>query len=148
MFGKLFLHKPLRFYLELCGGLLAIIASIIFFALDRQVLGGNIRFDDSSYITLIFLIAGGALSIVDAFFPLPFLGIVTAILFGLGLGSHLRLACFPLADVTNPAPFFTGDKIVAGNATTLFFTFLILFAILALFIVIANFLPAKKKQQN
>ena len=148
MFGKLFLHKPIRFYLELCSGVLAIIASIIFFALDRQVLGGNIRFNDSSYLTLIFMIAGGALAIVDAFFPLPFLGVAAAVTFGLGIGSHLRLACFPLADVTNPAPFFTGDKIVAGNATTLFFTFLILFLVFALFVVVANFLPAKKKQQN
>ena len=147
MLGKLFLHKPLRFYLELCGGLLAIIAAIIFFALDRQILGGDIRFNDSSHLTLIFIIIGGVLAIVDAFLPLPFVGIASAIVLGCGVGSHLRLACFPLADVANPAPFFTGDKIKAGNATTLFFTFLVIFLVFALMIVIANFLPAKKKEQ-
>ena len=148
MFAKLFSHKPLRFYLEFCGGAIAIIAAIIFFALDRVVLGGDIRFNDSSYLTLIFLIAGGGLAIADAFFPIPFLGIVSAIALGFGLGSHLRLACFPLADVAFPAPFFTGDKIKAGNATTLFFVFLGIFLVLALLIVVASFLPPKKEKED
>ncbi len=146
MLAKLFKGKGLRFYLEIGAGLIAIITSIIFFAMDRQLLGDNDSFQDISHFTLIFLIAGGLVAIADAFFPLPGLGIVSAVLFGCGIGNHLRLACYPLADINEEVPFFTKDVNLAHAAVRLFITFLVIFAILAIAIVISNFLSPKKKE--
>lgn len=144
---KAFLHKPLKFYLELCAGTLGIVSAIVFFVIDRQLLGGDIGFDDSSYMTLIFILIGSAVALFDAFVPLPFVGIASAILFGLGIGSHLRLACYPLADLGQAVPFFTKDVILAQQAVTLFMTFLIIFLVLAIAIIVSNFLGKKKAKE-
>jgi len=139
-------QRTLRFYLELCAGIVAIISSVIFFIFDRQILGGDIRFDDSSYMTLIFMLCGGAVCLVDAFIPLPFIGIAAAVLFGFGLGSHLRLACYPMADLGQGVAFFTGDTAKAQSAVTLFMIFLVIFLLVAIATIVANFLSIKKKK--
>ncbi|MCR5079640.1 MAG: hypothetical protein K6B65_06980 [Bacilli bacterium] len=144
MLKKLFLNKGLRFYLELVAGVIGIVAAIIFFAMDRQLLGGELGFADISHFTLIFIIAGSVVALFDAFFPLPGVGIVAAALFGLGVGNHLRLACYPLADLSLAVPFFTKDVILAQKAVTLFITFLVVFILLAIMVVVSNFLGKKK----
>ena len=100
--------KGVRFFLELGLGILSIIVGIIFFILDANIMQ-NVQFADNSYFTLIFLILAGAASIADAFLGLPFIGIASSVLFGVGLGNHLRLACYPLADLSAPVAFFTGS---------------------------------------
>ena len=139
-------NKSLSFYIRLVVGLAAIIAGVVFFLLDRAVMGSDIHFNDFSYLTMIFLIAGGVISIVDAVFGFPFIGILSCALIGCAIGSHLYIACFPLADITQPVAFFTNDVEKARTAVTLFMAFLGLFALLAIANIVSCFLPNKKKE--
>ena len=146
MFGKLFLHKSLRFYLELCAGVIGIAAAILFYLLDRKVMGGNLGFSDISHFTLIFILAGSLLAIVDAFFPLPGLGIAATAVIGCGVGNHLRLACYPMADAVLGVAFFTKDVQKAQAAVTLFSTFLAIFLLIAIALIVGNFLDKEGKK--
>lgn len=146
MFAKLFKNRGARFYIELCAGFLTIVAALIFFALDRQILV-DIKFSDSSEWTLVYLLIGGLVLILDAFFPLPFLGVAGTILLGLGIGSHLRIACYPMADLGQNVPFFTGSTEKATAAVTLFVTFLIIFLLFGIASIVCNFLSPKKAER-
>ncbi len=146
MFAKLFLNKPLKFYLEFCAGVIGIIAAIVFYVFDRQILGGDLGFPDISHFTLIFIIAGSLIAIADAFFPLPGLGIAATLVVGLGVGNHLRLACYPLADLSVAVPFFTKDVIKAQAASTLFMIFLAIFVLVAISMIASNFMASKKAE--
>ena len=144
MLAKLFLHKGIRFYLEIAAGILGIISAIIFFAIDRSLLSGDIGFSDISHFTLIFMIVGSVVAIADAFLALPGLGILSAAILGCAIGDHLRLACYPLADLSVAVPFFTKDVLLAQAASTLFITFLVIFVLLAIIVIVSNFLSKKK----
>ncbi len=143
---KSLLHKPLRFYLQGCAGILAIILGLVFFFVDRAMMGTDIHFNDFSHITMIFMIAGGLVSLIDAFFPLPFVGIVSSVLYGCGIGAHMFIACYPMADLVAPVAFFTNDINKAKAVVPVFVVFLVLFALIAIASIVANFLSAKKKE--
>ena len=144
MFRKLFMHRSVRFYMELACGLLALISAPIFFGIERGIGGSNLQFDDTSYLTLIFMLVGGAISILDAFFPLPFVGILPCIAYGYSIGNHIKNMCFPLADVSEPVAFFTGSADKASAMLGAFIPFLILFLLIAIAASISCFLGEKK----
>ena len=62
-----------------------------------------------------------------------------------GVGSHLYIACYPLADITEPVAFFTNDVDRAHEMVNLFITFLVIFALLGILTIVLNFLSQKKK---
>lgn len=147
MFKRLFLGKTPSFYLCLCVGLLAIVCGIIFFICDRSIMGNDIHFNDFSHMTLIFLIAAGVVTIVDALTSIPFVGVASCALMGCALGSHIYIACFPLADITQPVAFFTNDIDKARSAVTLFMIFLAIFLVITLVLIVNCFLSEKRKAE-
>ena len=140
-------NRPLRFYLQFCSGILAILAAVIFFIIDRNLMGNDIHFNDFSYLTLIFIIAGGLIAILDAFLPLPYLGTIGCVAYGFGIGCHFYIAFFPIADTIQPVAFFTNNIDKARAAVTLFMTFLVIFLLIAVISVVSNFLSERKKAE-
>lgn len=142
---KLFKNFTWKNYAWLGIGLACIVAVLIFFPIDRSLYGTDMHFNDFSQLTLIFLLSAGALAILQAFLPLPFLSIAPSILIGCGVGSHLYIACYPLADITEPVAFFTNDVDRARKMVNLFIPFLVIFALLGILTIVLNFLSTKKK---
>lgn len=147
MLKKLFLHRGARCYIQLAAGLIAIVSAIIFFALDRAAIAEGVQFGDFSERTMIFMIAGGVVSIFDALFPLPFVGIGSSVLYGVAIGCHFYIVSFPFADTIQPVAFFSKTLAKAQELISIFLPFAIIFVLVALLSIVANFLTAKKTSE-
>jgi len=146
MLKKLFANRSKRFYIELCSGIVGIIASIIFFIVERNVAGASLQFEDTSLLTFIFVLVGGVISIVDAFIRLPLVGILPCVAYGYSIGNHIRNAAFILADVTEPVAFFTGSVDKANSLLNVYIPFLVIFVLVGIASIVACFLGEKKKE--
>jgi hypothetical protein len=137
-------NRPCRFYLQTGAGVAAVISGIALWIIDASFIKSAVTFRDMSFLSSLFMIIGGLVSLAAAFTKFDFLSIVSSALFGCGLGQHLYLACFPYADVLTGVPFFVADgtngKIIANICTV----FLVIFGLCLASEVVSSFLGAKK----
>ncbi|MCH4278047.1 MAG: hypothetical protein LKF89_03920 [Bacilli bacterium] len=136
-------QKP-HFYIQLSVGVVAIISAIIFLIIDINMISSAVSFSDKSYMSVIFMILGGVMSIVSAFLKIDFLGVIAPILFGCAVGQHLYLACFPYADVLTGVPFFVNNGTLAQSVSKIFTVFLVIFILCLLLSVVSAFFTDKK----
>lgn len=126
------------------SSLLLLISTILFFILDFVFVGSSISFKDKAYLILIFNLLSVIASVVSTLFyrPIEFL---SPILLACGFGQLLYQSCFPWADLATSVPFFANSIDKAKTVSSFFITFLILFGILLLSLIVSCFLKDKEE---
>lgn len=128
---EFFKGRTVGFWLYFGSAAMMLIADILFVILDS----GDRTF---SLITFFAVLAGAAVAIAGAFLKLDFLPMITAALYGVGLGMHLYLGLPTLSDVLNEVNF------VGGNPTMVI-VFGILFFIGLVACIVGGFLSQERK---
>lgn len=138
-------NRSLSFYLEAGAGILAILAAVVYIIIDKSMIAGTISFDDSSILTMVFLLVGGVLSVGHALTGLPFANILGAIALGAGVGQHIYMCCFPWADLATGVAFFCNSETRAILITTIYTIFLALFLVSTILSVVSTFTHKEEK---
>lgn len=132
---QFFKGRTVGFYLSLGAGAVMLIADILFIALDF----GDRTF---SLVTFFAVLVGAAAAIAHALLPkLEFLPLVSAALYGVGMGMHLYLGLPTLSDVVNEVNF------VGGNPTMVI-AFGIIFLLCLVCAVASCFLAQSKPERT
>ena len=133
---KLLENRKLGFYLSFCASSLAVIGAVAFVAVYMITAGDSVD-RVFNWLTLGFMLGGGAVGIVTELFRLRFGPLVSASLMGVAFANHLVESAYPLADVLTGVPFFGGNF-------TLALIFAIIFGIAAMITVAAAFMEHNK----
>ena len=143
-FSFSFKGRNLRFYLLLVSSLVAILSSIVFFIFDRTTIEGQISYTNHTVLTFLIMLLSGILGLVDCFSNLSFLSILSAVLYGVGVGRHLSDACYPYADLVQGVHFFCNSEELAKTLSIAYTIFLVLFVLCMIAAVVSSFLSPKK----
>ena len=130
--NKLFYKRKLGFYLSLGGGVLAAVGAIAFAAVYMLTAGNSVD-RVFNWLTLGFMLGGGAVAVVTELYRLRFGPLVAVSLMGVGFANHLVESAYPLADVLTGVPFFGGNF-------TLALIFAIIFGVAVIVSVVAAFM--------
>ena len=140
-------NRTKAFYVQLATGALAIISVVIFFIIELTTVRGHISFPDNTLFTFLFMLIGGLCSLASCFTQIEVLSIIASILYGLGVGQHLFMACYPYADLGTGVPFFVDSAAFAVSVSTLFTIFLVVFALITILSIFVCFIDKKEDRK-
>ena len=129
---KLFENKPLGFFLSFGAAIVAAVGAVAFVAVYMLTAGDSVD-RVFNWVTMGFILGGGAVGILTEILGLRFGPLLTASLLSVGFANHLVELAYPLADVLTGVPFFGGNF-------TLALIFAIIFGVAVICTVIAAFM--------
>lgn len=140
---SLFKNRTIGSYLKLGAAVLILVLTIVYLIIDKTMIAGKVSFEDKSSMVILFLLLGVGFGI-GSFFLDYGLDIVAPILYSLGFGIMLTMACFPITDLATGVGFFCNSLNYANTLTTVFIIFLVLYFITIVTSIVSSYMKSKK----
>lgn len=128
--------------IRLVTSALLILSVTVFFIIDSVSIKGleGLTKPDRAYLTFILLLAAALVNLIPVFFKKASLVVLAAILLlSFGIGIHLYLVSFAIADIGTGVPFFTNSIQSATLITKVYGIFLALFLLCEVACIVSAF---------